>query len=118
MWISWFSKIFFSFRVNEKNNVVLRTQDYFNTSNNRILGIPTPLHNCSVVSKSDWICGNKKKQKIKINTGAYIDLVHNIRHVGHRKNLFDYKNEIIHIMRDGQYSVLQYDSPNVFECAK
>ena len=106
-------KTLFSFKVNEKNNVVLRAQDYFNANNNKIFGIPTPLRNCSVVSKDDWIRGKRKQQKIKLNSGAYIDLIHGVRHADYKKNLLDDNKDIIHIMRDGQYSVLRYDNPNM-----
>tara|TARA_B100000029_G_scaffold381538_1_gene376713 strand:- start:1587 stop:2108 length:522 start_codon:yes stop_codon:yes gene_type:complete len=111
-------KIIFSFKVNEKNNVVIRTQDYFNVDNKKILGIPIALRNCSVISNDDWVCGREKEQRTKLNIGAYIDLIHRVRYVDHKKNILDDDKSIVHIMRDGQYSVLRFNNPSMFRCAK
>ena len=114
-----YPKIIFSFKVNEKNNVVLRIEDYFDINNDtKLLGIPIPLGNCSVVSKQDWICGIEKQKTIKVNVGAYIDLIHGVRYSGYNKNISENEDRVVHVMRDGQYSVLRYDEPSSFKCLK
>ena len=111
-------KIFFSFKINEKNNVVLREQNNFNVDGSMIPDIPTPLVNCSVVSKKDWVCGKKNQRKIKIYVGSYIDLINSMRYSSYNKNDFNNNGGALHIMRDGRYSILNYEKKGEFECAK
>ena len=112
-------KIIFSFKVNEKNNVVLLSRDYFNENDDtKLLNIPISLRNCSVVSTEDWVCGIQERQKLKINVGAYIDLINDVRHKAYNRKKSYADEGIIHVMRDGQYSVLQYYDSIRFECAK
>ena len=41
-----------------------------------------------------------------------------MRYLSHNKNDFNNNRGILHVMRDGRYSILNYESKDEFQCAK